>query len=73
MASYIGCKYAVGLSSGTASLHMATKLAGEKLYGQARPDAGTLAGHKVFCSDLTFDASINQSILLPMRTARRYS
>ena len=56
---YIGCKYAVALSCGTAALHLATKLAGEKLYGQARPDAGTLAGHKVFCSDTTFDASIN--------------
>ena len=32
---------------------------GEKLYGQAKPDGGTLKGHKVFCSDVTFDASIN--------------
>ena len=59
MAEYVGCKYAVGLSCGTAALHMATKLAGEKLYGQARPNEGTLKGHKVFCSDVTFDASIN--------------
>ena len=59
MAEYIGVKYAVGLSCGTAALHLATKLAGEKLYGQARPNAGTLAGHRVFCSDMTFDASIN--------------
>ena len=59
MAEYIGCKYAVGLSCGTAALHLAVKLAAEKLYGQARPDAGTLQGHKVFCSDMTFDASIN--------------
>ena len=59
MAEYVGAKYAVGLSCGTAALHLATKLAGEKLYGQARPNAGTLAGHKVFCSDMTFDASIN--------------
>lgn len=59
MASYLGCKYAVGLSCGTASLHLATKLAGEKLYGQAKPNQGTLAGHRVFCSDVTFDASIN--------------
>ena len=42
MAEYIGVKYAVGLSCGTAALHLATKLAGEKLYGQARPNAGTL-------------------------------
>ena len=59
MASYLGCKYAVGLSCGTASIHLATKLAGEKLYGQARPNQGTLQGHRVFCSDVTFDASIN--------------
>ncbi len=59
VAEYIGCRYAVALSCGTAALHLATKLAGEKLYGQARPDAGTLKGHKVFCSDVTFDASIN--------------
>jgi dTDP-4-amino-4,6-dideoxygalactose transaminase len=58
-AEYVGCKYAVALSSGTASLHLATKLAGEKLYGQAKPDMGTLQGHKVFCSDMTFDATVN--------------
>ena len=59
MAEYIGVKYAVALSSGTAALHLATKLAAERLYGQARPNQGTLAGKKVFCSDVTFDASIN--------------
>ena len=59
MAEYLGCKYAVGLSCGTASLHLATKLAGERLYGQAKPNTGTLAGKKVFCSDVTFDASLN--------------
>ncbi len=59
MAEYIGVKYAVGLSCGTSALHLATKLAGEKLYGQAKPNQGTLQGRKVFCSDVTFDASIN--------------
>ena len=59
IAERIGVRYAVALSCGTAALHLATKLAGEKLYGQARPNAGTLAGHRVFCSDMTFDASIN--------------
>lgn len=59
IAEYVGVKYAVGLSAGTAALHLATKLAGEKLYGQAKPNAGTLQGHRVFCSDCTFDASIN--------------
>ena len=59
MAEYVGVKYAVALSCGTAALHLATKLAGERLYGQAKPNHGTLEGHKVFCSDMTFDASIN--------------
>ena len=59
IAEYVGVKYAVALSAGTAALHLATKLAGEKLYGQARPNQGTLQGHRVFCSDMTFDASIN--------------
>ena len=55
----IGCKYAVALSCGTAALHMAVKLAGEKLYGQPQANKGTLQGHKVFCSDMTFDATVN--------------
>ncbi|HOH85742.1 DegT/DnrJ/EryC1/StrS family aminotransferase [Ruminococcus sp.] len=59
VAEYAGVKYAVALSCGTAALHLATKLAGEKLYGQAKPDCGTLRGHKVFCSDMTFDATVN--------------
>ena len=42
-----GCRYAVALSAGTAALHMAVKLAGVK------------PGEKVFCSDLTFDATVN--------------
>ena len=59
VAEQVGCQYAVALSAGTAALHLATKLAGEKLYGQARPNEGTLKEKKVFCSDLTFDASVN--------------
>ena len=43
----LGCKYAVALSAGTASLHMAVKLAGVK------------PGDKVFCSDMTFGATVN--------------
>lgn len=58
-AEYIGVKYAVALSSGTAALHLATKLAGEKIYGQARPYDGALRSCKILCSDMTFDASIN--------------
>lgn len=55
----IGCKYSVALSSGTAALHLAVKLAGERLYGQPKANKGALEGHKVFCSDLTFDATVN--------------
>lgn len=55
----IGCKNAVGLSAGTAALHLAIKLAGEKLYGQANVGHGVLEGKKVFCSDMTFDATVN--------------
>ena len=43
----VGCGYAVALSAGTAALHMAVKLAGVK------------PGDTVFCSDMTFDATVN--------------
>lgn len=55
----IGCKAAVALSSGTAALHLAIKLAAEKLYGQPKVGHGSLEGRKVFCSDMTFDATVN--------------
>ena len=55
----IGCGYSVALSSGTAALHLAIKLAGEKLYGQPKAGHGALEGHKAFCSDMTFDATVN--------------
>lgn len=55
----IGCKYSVALSAGTAALHLAMKLCGEKLYGQQKIGHGTLEGQKVFCSDMTFDATVN--------------
>ena len=55
----IGCKHAVALSSGTASLHLAIKLAGERIYGGTECGKGALHGHKVFCSDMTFDATVN--------------
>lgn len=54
----IGCKYAVALSSGTAALHMAVKLAGQELYGQ-RDVGPALEGKRVFASDMTFDATVN--------------
>ena len=58
-AEYIGRKYSVGLSCGTAALHMCVKLAGERLYGQPQIGHGALEGKRVFCSDMTFDATVN--------------
>ena len=43
----VGCSSAVALSSGTAALHLAVKLAGVK------------TGERVFCSDMTFAATLN--------------
>ena len=43
----VGCKCAVALASGTSALHLAVKLAGVK------------QGDKVFCSDMTFAATVN--------------
>lgn len=45
--SKLGCSHVVGLSAGTAALHMAVKLAGVK------------PGEKVFCTDMTFGATVN--------------
>ena len=59
IAEKIGCKDAVALSSGTAALHLAIRLAGERLYGQVKAGCGVLQGKKVFCSDMTFDATVN--------------
>ena len=56
---YIGCKYAIALSAGTASLHLAMKLAGIEAYGMPKVGHGALEGKKVFCSDMTFDATVN--------------
>ncbi len=58
-AEYIGVNYAVALSSGTAALHLAVRLAGEKLYGVSKIGHGALEGRKVFCSDMTFSATVN--------------
>lgn len=43
----VGCKYAVALSCGTSALHLAVKLAGVK------------EGDTVFCTDMTFAATVN--------------
>lgn len=58
-AQKIGRAYGVALSSGTAALHLAIKLAGERLYGQPKVSHGVIEGRKVFCSDMTFDATVN--------------
>ena len=52
-------KYAVGLFCCTAALHLCCKLAGEKLYGKPAISHGALEGKRVFCSDMTFDATLN--------------
>ncbi len=52
-------KYAVALCNCTAALHLCVKLAGEKLYGKPMIGHGALEGKRVFCSDMTFDATLN--------------
>ena len=52
-------KYAVGLSSCTAALHLTVKAAGEKLYGRPQISHGALENKRVFCSDMTFAATLN--------------
>ena len=52
-------KYAVALSCCTAALHLCVKSAGEKLYGKPAISHGALEGKRVFCSDMTFDATLN--------------
>lgn len=59
IADKIGRKHAVALSSGTAALHLAIRLAAERLYGIPHIGHGALEGKKVFASDMTFDASVN--------------
>ena len=56
---YMGCKHAVALSCGTASLHLSMKLATLATYGMPKVGHGALEGKKVFCSDMTFDATVN--------------
>ncbi len=55
----LGGQHGVALGAGTAALHLAARLAGERLYGRPAVSHGALEGHKVFCSDMTFDASVN--------------
>ncbi len=59
VAEMLGVKYAVALGTGTSSLHLATKLAGEHLYGIPSANEGALCNRLVFADDMTFAASIN--------------
>ena len=54
----VGCKYAVGLSCGTAALHLAVKLAGVKQWDS------------VFCTDMTFAATVNPVMILGIWTRK---
>lgn len=59
IAQKIGCQYAVALSSGTSALHLSMKMAGERLYGMPKLGEGALQNKRVFCSDMTFCATVN--------------
>lgn len=59
ISQFLGCKHAVLLSSGTASLHLSLKMAGIDVYGMPEICRGALEGHRVFCSDMTFAATVN--------------
>lgn len=58
-AEQVGMKYGVALCNCTSALHLCARLAGERLYGKATISTGTLEGKKVFCSDMTFAATLN--------------
>lgn len=66
-AEYAGVQNAVALSCGTAAIHLAVKLAAERIYGSSSgiltPNGlgtgGSLYRKRVFCSDLTFAATVN--------------
>ena len=63
VSNYVGVKHAVALASGTSAIHLAVKLAALKVYntmtGVGDGKGGSLYGKKVFCSDMTFDATVN--------------
>ena len=52
-------KHAIALCNCTSALHLAVKLAGEKLYGKPQVGHGAIEGKRVFCSDMTFCATLN--------------
>ncbi len=67
ISKFVGMPYAVALTCGTAALHLAVKLAAERLYGssagirtpEGKGSGGSLYEKRVFCSDLTFAATVN--------------
>ena len=58
-AQQAGMQHAVALSCCTAALHLCARCAGEELYGKAAISHGALEGKGVFCSDMTFGATVN--------------
>ena len=54
-----GMQHAVALSCCTAALHLCVRCAGEELYGKSPLGHGALEGKRVFCSDMTFGATVN--------------
>ena len=58
-AEQAGVKYAVALCNCTSALHLCCKFAGERLYGKPMIGHGALEGKRVFCSDMTFAATLN--------------
>ena len=58
-AEKVSVKYAVALCNCTSALHLCCKFAGEKLYGRPVVGRGALEGKRVFCSDMTFAATLN--------------
>ena len=58
-AEQAGMKYAVALCNCTSALHLCVKLAGERLYGKPQIGHGAVEGKRVFCSDMTFAATLN--------------
>lgn len=67
VSGYVGVSHGVALTCGTAALHLAVKLAAKQLYGStagiSTPDGrgagGALFKKRVFCSDLTFAATVS--------------
>lgn len=63
---YLGVSHTTALASGTAAIHLAVKLAAEKIYhsrtGVSTPDGrgsgGALLGRRVFCQDICFTCFI---------------